>query len=402
MALLSYLCKDNPSGQSAGADGNKKTDKLKKKMKKTAILALALLLALPLVAQNATDVLSTARRVNNYFMAKYADPTLPTFVKKVRTSNLWTRSVYYEGLMALYAIDANPSYAEYTDRWASFHKWAPRSSANTTNADDQCCGQVYLARYEQTGRKDAGMAEPTLANLKNQMESGKLGYWTWIDAIQMAMPIYAMATQITGDRDYIDHAMRMYRWTRNECGGGLYNRKNGFWWRDADFVPPYKEADGNDCYWSRGDGWVYAALVRVMSTLDKKDPYYKELKKDFVAMSKAIAGCQREDGSWNVSLVSPATFGGKELTGTSLFVYGMAWGLRNGILKEKVYRPVVDKAWTAMRSGVHADGFLGYIQGTGKQPSDSQPVNDTHVPDFEDFGTGCFLLGATEYYKLIK
>ena len=23
------------------------------------------------------------------------------------------------------------------------------------------------------------------------------------------------------------------------------------------------------------------------------------------------------------------------------------------------------------------------------------------VPDFEDFGVGCFLLGATEYYKLL-
>jgi len=24
------------------------------------------------------------------------------------------------------------------------------------------------------------------------------------------------------------------------------------------------------------------------------------------------------------------------------------------------------------------------------------------VPDFEDYGTGCFLLGATEYFKLLR
>ena len=120
-------------------------------------------------------------------------------------------------------------------------------------------------------------------------------------------------------------------------------------------------------------------------------------------MSKAFASCQREDGFWNCSLVSPVTFGGKEATGTSLFLYGMSWGIQNGILKAKVYRPICDKAWNALdKESVHADGFLGYIQGTGKQPSDSQPVTYTSVPDFEDFGTGCFLLGACEYYKLIK
>ena len=48
------------------------------------------------------DVMNTLRTVNNYFMAKYADPTLPTNVNKIRPSSLWTRAVYYEGLMALY------------------------------------------------------------------------------------------------------------------------------------------------------------------------------------------------------------------------------------------------------------------------------------------------------------
>jgi rhamnogalacturonyl hydrolase YesR len=97
------------------------------------------------------------------------------------------------------------------------------------------------------------------------------------------------------------------------------------------------------------------------------------------------------------------TYGGKETTGTSLFLYGMSWGLRNGLLKEKQYRPIVDRAWKALQNEcVHADGFLGYVQGTGKEPKDSQPVTYTRVPDFEDFGLGCFLLGASEYYLLVS
>ena len=56
----------------------------------------------------------------------------------------------------------------------------------------------------------------------------------------------------------------MYSYSRNVHGkNGLFNPKDGLWWRDADFVPPYKEPNGEDCYWSRGNGWAYAALVRV-------------------------------------------------------------------------------------------------------------------------------------------
>ena len=47
-------------------------------------------------------------------------------------------------------------------------------------------------------------------------------------------------------------------------------------------------------------------------------------------------------------------------------------------------------------------GFLGWNQGTGKDPSAGQPVTFTSVPDFEDYGTGCFMLGAIEYYRLLS
>lgn len=370
-------------------------------MKKILMLALALIGTITVAAQTTESVLATARRANDYFMAKYADPTRPTFVKKVRPSSLWTRAVYYEGLMALQRIDPQDRYVKYALDWANFHQWTPRNGVNTVDADDQCCGQTYIELLPYAGKSDKELLANLRQNLDNQIASGRHDYWTWIDAIQMAMPLYAQMYKLTGERKYMDYAMESYRWSRNVCGGGLFNTSNGFWFRDADYVAPYKEPDGNDCYWSRGDGWVYAALVRVMQTIGKKDKYYKELKKDFLMMTEAFKSCQREDGLWNVSLVSN-NYEGKELTGSALFLYGMAWGMNNGLLKAKDYRPICDKTWKALgRDCVHADGFLGYVQGTGKDPSAGQPVTYTSVPDFEDYGTGCFLLGATEYYKLI-
>ena len=370
--------------------------------------------------EKASEVMNTLRQVNNYFMAKHSDPTLPTNVGRIRPSSLWTRGVYYEGLMALYEIDADERYIDYTDRWACFHQWTPRNGVKTNDADDQCCGQTYVDRYLQSGGKEKivhvitnlnkQMSTPnTKASVKQALReanaNGELyGWWTWIDAIQMAMPLYMQVYKVTGDRRYADHAMKMYRWTRDTLAGGLFNEREGLWWRDKDFVAPYQTPDGKNCYWSRGNGWVYAALVRCMNQLSPKDQYYKELKKDFLLMSSALKVCQRpEDGLWNPSLVSYADFGGKETTGTALFLYGMERGIRKGILKEKKYKSVCDRAWEGLvRDCVHPNGFLGWVQGTGKAPSDGQPLSYTKVPDFEDYGTGCFLLGGTEYYKLVK
>lgn len=366
-------------------------------MNKFHFLLLSLLLPCCLLAQD--DILEKAIRTNDYFMAKYADPTEPTNVKRIRPSNLWTRAVYYEGLMALNDLVPEQRYIDYTDRWANFHKWTPRYGITTTHADDQCCAQTYLDRYAATG--DTACINQVKLNLDNQMNSGRVDYWTWIDAIQMAMPVYTKYYRISGERKYMDYAMNAYKWSRDTCGGGLFNESEGLWWRDKDYVPPYKESDGKNCYWSRGNGWVYAALIRVMEDLSPDDPYYKSLKKDFLIMSDALAECQREDGYWNVSLVSPVTYGGPEMTGTALFLYGMSRGIMEGWLDEGKFRPVCNKAWKALAACVHDNGFLGYNQGTGKDPSAGQPVTFTSVPDFEDYGTGCFLLGATEYYKLV-
>lgn len=312
-------------------------------MKKLIFSSLFMLLGLTSVsAQSAlqNEILEVANRTNNYFMTKYSDPTLDTFVKKIRTSNLWTRAVYYEGLMALYEIDPQQRYLDYTDKWADYHKWTARGSVKDTDADNQCCQQTYIDRYVQTGgKKDLSKVKE---NLDHQMGTNRVNYWTWIDAIQMAMPAYAKYAKITGERKYLDYAMNSYKWSRDTLANGLFNKKEGLWWRDKDYVPPYKEKDGSNCYWSRGNGWVYAALVRVMETLPKKDKYYQYLKKDFILMSKAILKCQREDGYWNVSLVCPANYGGPEMTGTGLF--SMVW---HGVFSRAFFlEPSIRRRWT--------------------------------------------------------
>lgn len=349
------------------------------------------------------EVKSVLENANGYFMKKWPDPAKPIHVpSRNRTwpSHIWTRAVYYEGLMALYSIDKKQEYYDYAVDWSAKHNWALRDGIKTRNGDNQACGQTYIDLYLIDKKPER--IDSIKASIDLMMQSQKIDDWTWIDAIQMAMPVFAQLGVIYNDTSYFHRMYQMYAHTKYKQGDkGLYNAAEGLWWRDKDFDPPYKEPNGEDCYWSRGNGWVVAALVRVLSTIPKNETHRGEYLADFKAMMAALAPIQRADGYWNVSLHDSTNFGGKELTGTALFVYGMAWGINNGHLDKKKYLPIVTKAWTAMvKESVHPNGFLGFVQGTGKEPKESQPVLYDREPDFEDFGLGCFLLGGSEVYKL--
>lgn len=351
------------------------------------------------------EVLDVMTKVNDCYTTNHPDPTTPTFVKRERPSNLWTRAVYFEGLMALYEIYPRDEYFEYIYTWGDFHDWKPRYGNTTRNADDYCCGQTYIDMYDIC--REEKMMRNLRAHAGMLVGTPQVDDWWWVDALQMGMPYLAKMSRIEKDSRYIEKAMEMYLWTRNINDSGLFCENDGLWWRDPNFNMPYTEPNGRNCYWSRGNGWAYAAIVRVLNEIDMMDEdgslsdYRSLLIRDFVLMSEALKRCQRDDGFWNCSLHDPKNYGGRETSGTALFVYGMAYGVRKGLLDRETFLPIVIKAWDALvNDAIHDDGFIGYVQGTGKEPKDGQPTAYDSTPDFDDFATGCVLLAGTEMYKL--
>jgi rhamnogalacturonyl hydrolase YesR len=369
-------------------------------------LVLSLLVfTIPLSAQrlpSKKDMLSVLKLTNGYFMDKWPDPGKEIVTNIARPSNIWTRAVYYEGLMSLYKILPDRRYYEYAVQWAESHHWGLRNGPGTRNADNQCCGQTYIDLYLIDKKHRPDRIRDIKLSIDSMVSSDKNDDWNWVDALQMSMPVFARLGVMYNEPAYFEKMYQLYNYSKTVHGTkGLYNPLDDLWWRDKEFVPPYKEPNGEDCYWSRGNGWVFAALVRVLDIMPRNAPHRNEYLKTFVEMARALVPLQRTDGFWNVSLHDPTHFGGKELTGTALFAYGMAWGLNKGLLPKRTYMPVVVRAWNAMaKEGVRKDGSLAYVQGTGKQPSDGQPVNYTSTPDFEDYGLGCFLLAGTEVFRL--
>lgn len=378
-----------------------------------ALLPTAAMAEMPISA----DVMADAEKVAGYFMKANPDVGADSYVGgKKRNSRIWTRGVFYEGLLNMVREEPKPEWVKYSVDWGEYHDWYSCTDEQARHADFQCCGQSYIEMYlmdpEQTQR-----LEHIKMRIDDMMATDKVNDWYWIDAVQMAMPIFMQLGSITGDATYFDRAREMYVYTRNQQGGSkkgggspLFNEKTGLWYRDYKFDPPYKDKveTDKDCYWSRGNGWIYMALSRIMQFSPATETYREDYVADFTAMSRALLDCQRTDGFWNVSLAAPSNFGAKgsegpEISGTALFVGGMAYGVRSGLLDKDTYMPAIERGWEAMHLAVHPDdGYVGYMQGTGSAPEDGGPITYNSRPDFEDFGIGCWLWGAAEVHALAK
>lgn len=133
-------------------------------------------------------------RTNDYFMQLWPDPGKEIVTNKVRPSHIWTRAVYYEGLMALYALDPKKRYYDYAVDWGDKHQWGLRNGPTDRNADNQCCAQTYIDLFELD--PDGTRSKPERIRaiqtaIDSMVASERIDDWNWIDALQMAMPVFS-------------------------------------------------------------------------------------------------------------------------------------------------------------------------------------------------------------------
>ena len=132
-------------------------------------------------------VLKQMMQANDYFMQKWPNVGKTIITNKERPSHIWTRAVYYEGLMALHEIYPKETYYDYAYSWAEFHKWGFHGGNITRNADNYCAAQTYIDLYNL--EPDPKKLKNTKANMNMLLNTPQLDDWSWIDAIQMGMQI---------------------------------------------------------------------------------------------------------------------------------------------------------------------------------------------------------------------
>jgi len=169
----------------------------------------------------------------------------------------------------------------------------------------------------------------------------------------------------------------------------LWDPSEHLFFRDKSYFDK-REKNGRKVFWSRGNGWVMGGLVRVLTFLPENDPRRPFYLDKFRQMSEELRTLQGKDGLWRPGLLDAADYPDAEVSGSSFFVYAMAWGMNHGILDRAVYQPVVEKGWHGLVSHIYQDGRLGSIQPVGAAPGAYTP-GSSYV-----FGTGAFLLAGSE------
>ena len=213
--------------------------------------------------------------------------------------------------------------------------------------------------------------------------------WWWCDALFMGPAVWTRMYAATGDKKYLTYMNEEFAKTSDL----LYSKEDHLYARDITYLTK-TEKNGKKMYWSRGVGWVMGGLVRTLQYLPKDDPRRSFYETQLKEMAVAVAKSQGPDGLWRAGMLDPANYSVAEVSGSALMTYGLAWGVNEGLLDAKVYRPVIEKAWAGMLQHVYADGRLGGIQQTGAEPAPFRPMASY------TYGVGGFLLAATEVKRM--
>jgi len=302
----------------------------------------------------------------------------------------WTFAALYAGFMAIPDAASGQKYRGAMLQMAKKFNW--QLGPRVAHADDHAIGQTYLDLYFLY--HDPAMIAATRERIDTVIampDDPQKPLWWWCDALFMDPPVLAKLARATGDRKYLDF-MNHEWWITSEL---LYNSHDHLFFRDKSFLNSH-EANGANRYWSRGNGWVFAGLARVLAEMPADYPERPKYVMQFREMANEIALIQSPDGLWRAGLLDPASYRLPEISGSAFFTYGLAYGINSGILDRKNFKPVVEKAWQGMLTHVYQDGRLGSMQTVGAAPGDFTPTS-SYV-----FGTGAFLLAGSEVFRLAR
>jgi rhamnogalacturonyl hydrolase YesR len=304
-------------------------------------------------------VLATADRAFGYYSAVY---------NRLHTGRNgdWLWGTYMQGVGNMSATSGNSAYLQDVVAWAKANKFTPRPAQS--NADSTKANTAFY---------DAHSVAPSLVPLTavdkamaDNVQSLPDDNYSWIDALFMGMGNWPRAYARTHDEAYLQKMDGLFASSRDAaCGAvGMYNPADGLWYRDCGFVGK-TDVNRQPIYWSRGNGWVMGALAEVLQSLPTGNPHRLQYEQMLRTMAAALLPLQGNDGMWRSSLRDPALFPAPETSGTALITFGLAYGVRAGILDRTTYLSAVAKAWQGLSNlAIRPSGFV-----SGCQPPSNQP-----------------------------
>jgi len=339
-------------------------------------------------------VLALAEKAADYQLDQLARGIKPNpTMKTMPAADGWEQGAFFVGLAALADRSQKPELAQTLLARGEANGW--KFGARPYDADDQTFGAAYVWDYRHGAgpraiapmrqRLDAILAKPPANSLTFEGD-GKTcrDRWCWADALFMGPQVWLEMSRATGDPKYAAYAKREFFATVK----ALYDPQAHLMYRDSRFFER-RDVNGSKLFWSRGDGWVFAGIARMLDLIPAGDPDRPRVVAVFQEMAAELKSIQKPDGFWSPSLLGDPQTALPEESGTAFYTYGMAWGVKNGVLDRATYEPVVRSGWAALNRALHPDGRVGYVQPVSDRP-DAVDYDDTQF-----YGVGGFLMAAS-------
>lgn len=368
-------------------------------------IALALLLSMSAiisranrseVSSNPKEIIALIDKANQYWQTH----------NPVYGRAFWDNAAYHTGNMEVYFLTGNKQYLDYSLAWAEHNEWKGAKSDDKLKwkysygesdeyvlfGDYQVCFQTYADLYNLFPNPEKIARARQV--MEYQMSTNRKDYWWWADGLYMVMPVMTKLYRITQNPLYLEKLHEYWQYADSL----MYDGEANLYYRDGKYIyPKHQTPSGKKDFWARGDGWVLAALAKVLKDLPLTNKYRNEYVIRFQEMASSIAACQQPEGYWTRSLLDPQFAPGPETSGTAFFTYGLLWGINNGYLDKENYLPVVEKAWKYLTTvALQPDGRLGYVQPIGEKAIAGQIVD---AQSTANFGVGAFLLAACEMVR---
>lgn len=347
------------------------------------------------------QVINIVERVNDHWQEEHPQPAFA----------FWHPAVYQTGNMAAYEVTKKTAYKQYALDWAEHNQWKGATSDNRSEwkfsygetaqyvlfGDWQCCFQTYCDLYTLDGSQAPERIARAKEVMEYQMSTPEKGYWWWADALYMVMPTMTKLYKATGNTQYLDKLYEYFSFAKQL----MYDPSTGLFFRDGKYVyPKHKTPEGLKDFWARGNGWVFAALAKVLADLPKDNPHRAEYIEVYQRMAKKLTAYQQPEGYWTRSIIDPVYVPGRETSGTALFTFAYLWGVNNGYLDRAAYQKTIAQAWHYLTTvALQKDGTVGYVQPIGERADQNPNVGPTTTADF---GVGAFLLAAAEMTRYVE
>jgi unsaturated rhamnogalacturonyl hydrolase len=348
--------------------------------------------------------------------------------QKSRPANWnYEMGVVLQGFEKLAEVTGDQKYYNYTqriiDHFITNEGEIRTYSMEEYNIDNIPTGRQLLHLYQRTKEDKYKKAATILYQQIAWQPRNKVGgYWhklkyptqMWLDGLYMGQPFAAEYAMMFKDskrfEDVINQFVWMEKYSRDSKTGLLYHG-----WDESRLQKWANPVTGRSPeFWSRAMGWYMMGLVDVLDYIPADNKRRSELIAILNRLSAALIKFQDKNEGvwWQVTDKAGKELNYLESSGSAMFVYALAKGVRKGWLP-KSYLPAITKGYNGLiKTFVEVDqsGAVHYMKAVAGAGLGGVPYRDgsydyyVNEPKRDDDlkAIGPFIQACIEYEMLTK